>query len=430
MTGNIKRFLFKPIVLMGITVIIVGLVIWGRYNSSKKTPQYQTSQVTRETLISSVSESGTVAIANRTSVVTQATGAISEVDVKNGDTVTAGQTIATVNLDTSGLQKQAQSWASYLSAKSSVDQSNATLYTLQNQLFQANQAFVNDTGIANPTNQDKQNPKYIEEDASWLAAEAAYKNQQGVIAGAQASVTSAWLSYQLDSGTITAPMNGVVSDVTIAPGMQIGSSASSNSTSTSTTIASQSIATIKTLGSPVISVNLSELDAAKVRDGQKATITFDALPSKTFTGKVLGINTSGTVTSGVTTYPATIELDLPNDSILPNMSATANIITSIKTDALGVPSSALQTTNGETTVRIFQNGVLTSIPVTTGISSDTDTEIISGLSEGQTIVTSILTPTTSSSTSSSSPFSGGLRIGGFGGTTGGGRVTTGRTAGQ
>lgn len=407
---RIKNVLKKPITIIGIIIVIIAVIIWNRLSSSTNAPQYQTAQLTRETLISSVSESGTVSTANRTSVITQATGQISEVDVKNGDTVTAGQKIAVLTLDVEGLQKQAQAWASYLSAQSNLNQANATLYSLQTQLFQTNQAFVNDTGIANPTDQDKRTPKYIEENATWLAAEAAYKNQQGVIAQAQASLTSAWFSYQLTSAIITAPTNGVINDIIVSPGMQTGSVST-----TTTAISSQAIASIHTSGNPVISVSLSELDVAKVKGGQKATITFDALPNQTFTGKVLGIDTSGAVSSGVTTYPATIQLDLSNDAILPNMSATAHIITDVKTDVLGVPSSAIQITNEQTTVRVLRNGQLTSIPVTTGISSDTDTEITSGLPEGETIVTSVVTPT-----ASTSPFSGSLR--GFGGGATGGRA--------
>lgn len=413
---RIKNVFKKPMTIIGIIVIIIGIVIWNRVWASTKAPQYQTAQVTRETLISSVSESGTVSIANRTSVITQAKGSVIEVDVKNGDTVAAGQKVAVLNLDVEGQQKQSQALATYLSAQSNLNQANASLYSLQTQLFQTNQAFVNDTGIANPTDQDKQKPKYIEENATWLAAEAAYKNQQGVIAQAQASLNSAWLSYQLTSATVTAPTNGMISDITIAPGMQIGSA-----TTTTTAISSQAIASIHTMGNPVISISLSELDAVKVKGGQKATVTFDALPNKTFTGKVLGVDTSGSVSSGVTTYAATIQLDLPNDAILPNMSATANIIINVKTDVLGVPSSAIQTTNGQTTVRVLQDGQLTSIPVTIGIVSDVDTEIVSGLSEGQKIVTSIIIPTSSTSTTSTSPFSGGLRGGFGGGSLGGGR---------
>ncbi len=257
-----------------------------------------------------------------------------------------------------------------------------------------------------------------------MAAEAQYKNQQGQIAQTQSSLNSAWLSYQSASSNIASPMDGTISDITIVPGMQLNTSYSGNN------VSSQIVAAIKTSGNPVVTVSLSEVDVVSVKTGDKATLSFDALPDKTFTGKVLGINTTGSVSSGVTSYPAIIQLDTPNDVILPNMSATANIITNIKNDVLTVPSTSVQTVSGQPTVRVLKNGQMSNVIVETGLTSDTQTEIISGLSEGETVVTSLIT-STSGSSGSSSPFSGGLRIGGlggggFGGGAGGARNTGGR----
>jgi hypothetical protein len=64
---------------------------------------------------------------------------------------------------------------------------------------------VNDRGVNNPSTDQQNDPVYIEENATWLAAEAAYENQSGVIAQTQANLNNANLSYQLTSGTIVAP---------------------------------------------------------------------------------------------------------------------------------------------------------------------------------------------------------------------------------
>jgi macrolide-specific efflux system membrane fusion protein len=96
---------------------------------------------------------------------------------------------------------------------------------------------------------------------------------------------------------------------------------------------------------------------------------------------------------------------------------TASVIIQIdkRNDVLMVPTAAVQTANGNSTVRVLKNGTVTQVPVEVGISSDTDTEITSGLSEGQTVVTGTVSTTTTSS-QTSSPFSGfGGRGGGFGG---------------
>jgi macrolide-specific efflux system membrane fusion protein len=368
----------------------------------------------------SLTEAGQVSVANKVSIVTQASGIVSNVYVKSGQTVNAGDKIADVTLDTAGQQRQAQAYSSLLSAQNSLQSANTQLYTLQNQEFVANQKFINDKGITNPTDTDKLDPVYIEENAAWLAAEAAYKNQSNVIAQSQASLNNASLSYQLTSGTIIAPTSGVVGDLTITKGMQIGSSNTTAGSSTNTS--NQAIASIITGNATTVSVSVAEVDAPQIQVGQAATITFDALPNKTFTGKVMGLNTTGAVTSGVTTYPTVIQLDDTTDtSIFPNMSATANIITKVDDNVLLVPSSAVQTTGTTSTVRVMKNGQVSTVTVQTGDMSDSQTVITSGLSEGDTIVTSAISTATTTSTTTTSPFSGGLRLGGFGG--GGGSTT-------
>jgi len=425
--NTIKKFAEKHKKLTPILVIIVIVVIFifSKFFSSSTQPQYQTAQVTKGTLVVSLTEAGQVSVANKVSIVTQASGIVSNVYVKSGQIVSAGDKIADVTLDTAGQQRQAQAYSALLSAQNGLQSANAQMYSLQNTLFVANQKFINDKGIANPTDQDKQDPVYIEEDASWLAAQAAYINQSNVIAQGQANVNNASLAYQLTSGTITASTNGVVGDLIITKGMQIGSSNTTAGSSTNTS--NQAIASIITGNATAVSVSLAEVDAPQIKIGQEATITFDALPNKTFTGKVMGINTTGAVTSGVTTYPAVIQLDDTSDaSILPNMTATANIITKVDDNALLIPSAAVQTVGTTSTVKVLKNGQVSTVSVQTGDTSDSQTVITSGLSEGETIVTSVISTASTTSTTGTSPFSGGLRLGGFGGG-GGGTTRTGAT---
>ena len=412
--SRINVFIGKHKKLVGVLVILilVAFFFYSRISNSSKKPQYQTAQVTKGTLVVSLTETGQISVSNKASIVTQASGIVDNVYVKTGDYVNAGDKIADVTLDTAGQQRQAQAWSSYLSAQNSLASAQANLYTLQNQLFVANQKFVNDRGITNPTDQDKQDPVYIEEQANWLAAEAAYKNQSNVITAAQAALNNASLAYQLTSGTITAPTSGTIGDLTITKGLQIGST--NTTAGSSTNLSNQQIASISTGNPNTVSVSVAEVDAPQVKVGQDATVTFDALPNKTFTGKVIGINTTGAVTSGVTTYPAIITLDSSGTDLYPNMSATANIITKIDNDVLLVPSAAVQTVGTSSTVRVLKNGQITTIPVETGDSSNSQTEIISGLSEGDTVVTGVVSTGTTGA-SSSSPFGGGLRVGGGGG---------------
>jgi RND family efflux transporter MFP subunit len=425
-----RKFLGLPLPKKILAVIVIlAVVIFGyKLTLGKKSqaPQYQTTQASRDTLITSVTSSGTISSASNVSITTQVGGTVRDVYVKNGDYVTAGQSIADITLDQDSAQKSAAAYANFLQAQNNVNSAQANINSLQSALFKANQTFINDKG--NTPNPDTSDPTYIQQNADWLQAQANYKNQQGVISAAQAALTSASLSYSQLSPTITAPISGTISNLNLTPGLAI--TATSNSSSANSSNTAQSVGNIKTDGSSLqASVNLSEIDVTKIQIGQKATLVLDAFPDKTFTGKVSSINTNGSVSSGVTTYPAIITFDTSPDNVYPNMAVTATIITDVKTDVLLVPSSAVQTTNGQSYIRVLKNGKITNVNVETGEENDTQTEIISGLNEGDSVVTGMTTPTTSTGTTTS-PFGGG---GGFGGavrTGGGGGNATFRRAGQ
>jgi macrolide-specific efflux system membrane fusion protein len=418
----VGHFLFQKKILVIITILIVAGVGYSIFGGQKQTQQYQIGTVEKGTLVVSLSESGQVSSANNTGVNTQMGGVVKTVYVKNGDIVRQGDKIADLELDQSSQAKQQTALANYQQAQTNLSNAKAQLYTLQSQMFAANQTFINGKGTASPVTDD---PNYVEQNADWLAAEAQYKNQQAVISQAQTSLSSAWLSYQQSSSTIVAPISGTVTGLSVQQGSVIAASSNSSSSSSSSTSSTSSnssssstkIASIKTEGNPLVTLNLSEVDVPKVKVGQKATLTFDALPNKTFTGHVFSVDTTGSVSSGVTTYPAIIQLDDTNDGILPNMSATANIITATKDNVLLIPSAAVHTTNGTSTVSVLQNGQPTAVEVTIGDASDSQTEIVSGLSEGQTIITNIVS--TQSSSSTTSPFSS---TRGFGGGFGGGNA--------
>ena len=93
------------------------------------------------------------------------------------------------------------------------------------------------------------------------------------------------------------------------------------------------------------------------------------------------------------------------------------IQTDSRYDVLTVPSAAIQTENDTSYVRVLKNGKVSNVTVTTGISDDTNTEITSGLTEGDVVVTGTSATTTSGTSSTTSPFSGsGGRGSGGGGT--------------
>lgn len=207
--------------------------------------------------------------------------------------------------------------------------------------------------------------------------------------------------------SIRAPFAGVIASVDIQKGDSI-----SNGTIAATLITKQRIAEI----------SLNEVDAAKIKIGQKVTLTFDAVEDLTLTGEVSEVNTLGTVSQGVVSYTIKIAFDTQDERIKPGMSTSATIITEIKQDILIIPSSAIKTLGNSSYVELPDESlpanynvttgvILTQTPrqqtIETGIANDTTTEVKSGLNEGDTIIARTITTsgsannTTSSSGSSS-----------------------------
>ncbi len=421
---NLKNWLIKLSLFKKILVVVLLIIaVWFGYSklfvSKQNQTQYQTAIAEKGTLVVAITGSGSVTTANNSTVETKATGVVSKLYVKDGDQVKSGDKIADIDLDLAGQQNSAQALASYQQAKTNLDSAQANLYSLQSTMFTnwkkyldlaTNSTYQNSDGSPNNTNRALAEFHVSQDD--WLAAEAKYKNQQAVINQAQTAVNSSWLNYRQNSPTIYAPISGTVTGLSLGVGSIISATTNSSNTQVNTKIAS-----ITTNAPPIITVNLTEIDIPQVKIGNKATLTLDAFPGKTYTGKVVSIDTSGTVNSGVTSYPTYIQLDTNNQSILPNMSVSASIITNIKRNVLIVPSSSIQTLNDETYVRVLKNNQMIQKVVTTGLASDSQIEITSGLNEGETVVTSI-TQTQSKTTTSpfSSGFGGGIR------TTGGSNV--------
>jgi HlyD family secretion protein len=408
-----------------LAAIVIGLVWFGYSTLAAKqaTPQYQTQQATKDTLIVSVTSSGTVAASNNANVNTQASGVVTKLYVKNGDAVKSGDPIMEMDLDREAKQKYTQALASYQSASNSLAAAQANAYNLQSAMFSKWDKFLNlatngtyQNGDGTPNNTNRTLPEFTTAQDDWLATEAQYKNQQNVIGQAQTAVSSSWLSLQQSSPTVYAPISGTVSGLALQVGsVLVSTSTNSSSNSTTTTNSSQKVASVVTQGSPLITLSLTEVDVPKVKIGNKVTVTLDALPGKTFAGTVVSIDTVGAVSSGVTSYPTTVQLDTDVAGIYSNMSASATIITQTKDDVLLIPIAALQTQNEQNYVRVLKNGVVSQVAVEKGLASDSQVEIVSGLKEGDVVVTSITsTATTTSTSQTASPFSalGGRGIGG------------------
>jgi multidrug efflux pump subunit AcrA (membrane-fusion protein) len=424
----------KAALVLIIFLFVIGFFIRRVLAGSSGKPSYQTETAQKGTLVSSISASGAVSAGSTTDITTSASGIVKKIYVKNGETVTKGQKLADLTLDDEAGLRQTIAYAAYIDNVNAQETAETNKITADIQMWKNRQAIFDALDDQDYKNNNTVNPDTKEEytdsekaiidktvDQSrkaFEASETAYKNADAQINKAKAQVSSAWRNYQKASSIITAPVSGVVSNFSLSPGLTIVASSVSTSSSSegnnNSSTSSQKIGSISNANAQYqAAVNLSEVDVIKVNPDQKVSLTLDAFPEKTFTGKVLSIDTAGKVSSGVTTYPTTILFDPTEIKIYSNMSVTANIILDSKTDVLLVPNSAIQNQDGQTVVRVLNKDRLEFIAVEIGLASETQTEIVSGISEGTAVVTAVVNSSKSSSTTTS-PF-GTMRMGGMGG---------------
>lgn len=252
------------------------------------------------------------------------------------------------------------------------------------------------------------------------------RSQENTVAQRRAALQDA--QANLANYTIRAPFAGIVAKSDI----KVGDSAS-GSTVIATLLTKQSIAQI----------SLNEVEIAQVKVGQKVTLTFDAVEGLTITGRVVEVDSLGTVSQGVVTYGVKIGFDTQDERVRPGMSVSAAVIIDSKQDVLVVPNSAVKSSGGSAYVEMPGDGVtanqlLANSANTTGVAlgtapqqqsveiglvNDSVSEVISGLKEGDIVVVRTVTTsgatTATTQTNSLFPVGGRTTTGTGGGTRGG-----------
>jgi HlyD family secretion protein len=264
-----------------------------------------------------------------------------------------------------------------LSAQATALSDAQAAYTLTVAAYNQQAATINNSAIQSAASQVAQAQSALDkllatpapEDVA--AAEAAVKQNEASLQQAQLALAKA---------SVLAPFDGTVGDIYT----QIGQSAS---TSTQALV-------LVDLSQVGLIVTLAETDVPKVQVGQKAQILLDALQGQVFTGTVSEIDLVGTVTSGVVNYLATIAVQDPSESMRSGMNATANIILQQRQNVLLVPNRAVRTVSTRVrTATVLYEGQLIDVPVTIGLTGDTQSEVLSGLQEGDIVLTTQTTTT-------------------------------------
>ena len=352
-------------------VLIIGAAVYGyQYyqgqQAAKKAAAVETVPVTRMNVKSTVSATGTIKPVNSVEVSSKVTARIKEVLVKENDTVTAGQTIATLDAkDYEEKRNQAQYKVTNTKAK----------YDRVSYLY----------SIGAKTQSDLEDAKMN------------YDTALSSLAESQSNMSEM---------TIVAPMSGVV----VGQPQTAGTMAVQGNSSPTV------IMRIADMSSKQILAKVDETDIGNVKVGQSATFTVDSFNGKTFTARVSkisqtdtsnswNVNTSSSSSSSsssasVIYYYVTLDVDDPENMLLPAMTARVEINTAEKNDALVVPLSTLKTdTHGSYVIVKNDDGTQENRYVSTGIYSDEYVEILEGLSEGEQVVSTYVAKASTTSSS-------------------------------
>jgi HlyD family secretion protein len=334
-----KPWYKRPAYIAGLVGLVLILLLLSRCFTGTAAGGYATETVRRGNLRVTVSATGNLQPTNEVQVGSEQSGLVKQVFVDNNDRVTAGQPLA--RLDTARLQDSLiQAQAQLASAQAQVATARASAANARANLARQEEVWrVSNHRVPSETELDAARADNQRGIAGVNAAQAQVMQAQAQVSSAQTNLSKA---------TIYSPVTGVVLSRQIDPGQTV---AASFQAPVLFTIA-EDLAAMK------LEVRVDEADVGQVHAGQRATFTVDAYPGRTFPAVVtrvdVGANASGSTTSGssaanasastgsVVAYTAILAVQNPELILRPGMTATAEIVTTERANALLVPNAALR----------------------------------------------------------------------------------------
>jgi multidrug efflux pump subunit AcrA (membrane-fusion protein) len=237
--------------------------------------------------------------------------------------------------------------------------------------------------------------------------------------GTVVNVSDVSAGDQISAGSSSSTGSSSSSTGSTASTASTGSTAGSlgGSTSSSSTSSSSGLVEIVNTHAMTMTVAFSESDISKIKVGQPANVTLEALSGVELAGHVSSISTLGTTSSSVVSYDATITIDQHDSSVKPGMSASAAVVTG-QASGVNLPNSAITSTGSIGRVNLLQNGKVVPTTVTVGLVGDSRTQIVSGLKSGDQVRVTTTLPALGSGSSASTASSTGT-LGGTSGLGGG-----------
>jgi len=293
--------------------------------SQNQLPLYETEPVTRATLRVTVSATGNLAPTNKIEIGCEQSGTIETVMVQENDRVTKGQVLA--RLDVSKLQDQ-------------ITKSQAALSSYQAKLAQAETTLQLDRASLD---RDKEVSRLsggkVPSKTEMESAQATLDRAQADVLSARADLNQGRASLSSDQtnlskASIRSPVNGVVLSRAAEPGQTVA--------------AGLQVTTLFTVAEDLrqmdLKVDVDEADVGGVKEGQTATFTVDAYPGRKYSARVTRVAYGSTTKNNVVSYSTVLKVKNDDLSLRPGMTATAEIATVTRDNALLVPNAALRFT--------------------------------------------------------------------------------------
>ena len=434
----------KIIIAVAVVLVLAILVAVSVKSSQSNVIKVTTSKVVREDITSVVTGSGEIKAKTYVNIGAQGFGKITELYVKEGESVKKGQKLAQLENIQSQADVNAQR-ASIETAQMDIDSARAAIETsiaevardkadLEQKTLDYNRAQqLYKSQLISKSDFDSKKAAYDVAVATLNEAQAKVVQSKAQMASSsgrlsQANATLRKLTDVLGKTEYVAPFDGIVTNLPVRQGETVVIGIQNAPGSTLMTLADMSIVTAE--------VRVDETDIVNVKIGEPVEVTIDALPDQVFKGRVTEIGdqalvrSSGVATSQTTAgtqeakdFKVVVTLDSPPQNLRPGFSTTAKITTASKSNVVAIPIQALTVrTQGDIDAqraavnRKNKGGAATAVqqtpaqtagakkevqgvfvvdkatkkvdfkPVQTGIQGSTDTEVLGGLSEGQEIV--------------------------------------------
>jgi len=318
----------KKILTIGggaVAVLIVFALIFNGCRAKKQNVTFETAQVKRGKITSTVTATGTLEAIKTVAVGTQVSGVINKLYVDFNTHVKKGQLLA--ELDKVPLLTNLET------AQAALDDANAEL-TYQTANYNRIKALY-DKKLASQSDYETALYNYSKAGATLKNAKSGYDRAK----------------VNLDYATIYSPIDGVVLNRAVDEGQTV---AASFNTPTLFSIAND-------LTQMQVEANIDEADIGQVKDGQKVEFTVDAFPDMKFKGEVTEIRLQPVVTSNVVTYTVIVKAPNPDYKLMPGMTASITVYVDEANDALTVSSRALRFTPDQDLLKTYFRNLPDSI---------------------------------------------------------------------